>query len=221
MPPTSQSSSALSGSATLTAGVAPAKSSSPTTSAPTTSPSPTASSSPFVFLNMPNVTMCQNMTISWRYTGLNDSLVTLTILRDDPTQPLASSEPPRLDPGAVGIRTLETYLHPNASAFMWAAVNLPPGSYRAIAETSPTAIPLAVSPLFFVQNSSDTSCLPNVTMTNHRNPPVLQTGDLVGIILGATAAIGVLVAAYYFPRTWRCFGRPAVKDMGQRPYSLY
>lgn len=203
-------------------------SSSPTILGPMSTPSPPSSPVSFRFLGVDNATTCQSLTFLWNYTGTptptNDTRVTLTILTEES---YASANRNQTKP--IGLRTLQTNASLEVSSFTWSPVNVVSGTYRAMAEISPTDSPPTFSASFGVQNGTDLSCLTANTTTGwppyaHSTkkpthiPQHVGTGELVGIILGALAGVAILGAAFLFPRLWR---RALPSPKKRRRYILY
>ncbi|KAI1784055.1 hypothetical protein LXA43DRAFT_1125746 [Ganoderma leucocontextum] len=129
-----------------------------TAPAPTSSsasPSPTTTTSLFQFLPPSNATTCQNITLEWQSANVSVPL-TLTITNERAT---ASGSPSGANTTLVS-HTLATNVSAAAGQFAWRSVDVPQGSYVAVAfDTARTAGIFVQSPLFFVQTGHDSSCL--------------------------------------------------------------
>lgn len=177
--------------------------------------------STFQFTDVQNATTCESYTVSWSYVGPSRTDFSLFVTENlwgpnnNATIPLHSggSPPP--------LRMLSVDISPNATNFTWGSVDLQEGWYMldarfAVSSHSggkyfPQSAPL------YVANGTDTSCVrsPTPTPNSHSH---LGTGDIVGIVIGAVAAAGLLAVAFFFPRFWR---RDLPSPKKPRPYYLY
>ncbi|KAI0747593.1 hypothetical protein C8Q80DRAFT_1353588 [Daedaleopsis nitida] len=134
-----------------------ASSSSPSSSA---SASPSAGPPPFQFIQPANGTTCAPATLRWHAAAaLGTTSMTLTVTNDRAaTGPLAS--PASTSAPALVSRTLTTDVAAAAQAFTWPQVDVPPGTYVAVArDTAGARGVLVQSPPFLVSGGADTGCV--------------------------------------------------------------
>ncbi|PIL30551.1 hypothetical protein GSI_07251 [Ganoderma sinense ZZ0214-1] len=201
-----------------------ASGSNPTSSSTSTSAaaSPT-SSSPFHFLPPSNATTCSNMMLQWQSSNISVPL-TLTITNERAT---ADGTPSGAGTTLVS-HTLATNVSAAADQFAWRTVDVPAGSYVAVAfDTARTLGIFVQSPDFFVQDGSDESCLASATNSSSGAPTAtldaassssssdsssggtgaqektLSPGVLGGVVAGVVVGVLLLILAVTFPQYWK------------------
>ena len=210
--------------------------------ASSTSASPSPSATPFQFLPPSNATTCQNVMIKWQ--SNISAPMTLSVTNGRVMNPPSSSNG---DPVLVS-RTLSTNVSASADQFMWVSVDVPPGSYVAVAfDTSQTAGIFAQSPPFFVQMGEDSSCLATASTTLPSSPSgsptptsgpdalsgsadasagsqpkKLGAGVLAGVVVAVVVGVLLLILAATFPHYWKeALVRRRQKQHPGGPYHLF
>jgi hypothetical protein len=161
------------------------------------------------FLSLQNATTCQSYFFSWLYDGpvLNSNL-TLSVVQN-----------PQIYSDMMDTRVLTTDLPTSATNFTWQSVDLPQGWYMlqgTIDDPGVNFLP-HMSPLYVI-NGTNTSCVKDFQPETSSHTSRLDTGDIVGVVIGAIAAACLLSVAFAFPRLWRR-ELPTLKK--RRPYYLY
>lgn len=201
----------------------------PTT--PTTSLPPKPSNHQFIFNNPQNTTTCGALQLSWVYGG--QAPVPMSLVVQDQT---VSGDSGSTNAQAT-TRTLTNNTSSDADVYLWSPVDVDEGWYLVKASDTGANVGIsAQSAIFFVSRGPDIKCLPpNITTTTtttftNANAPTLPptnstsvrealgTGDIIGIALGVTIGVAVLVLAYVFPRLWH---RELPDPKNRRPYLLY
>ena len=198
---------------------------SPTSSSSSPSASPTATS-PFQFLPPSNTTTCSNIMLQWQPTNLSVPL-TLTITNERAT---ADGTPSGAGTTLVS-RTLATNVSAAAGQFAWRTVDVPVGSYVAVAfDTARTAGIFVQSPSFFVTSGSDESCLASASNSSSSSgvptatsatpsssssssdssgggagaqEKTLSPEVLGGVVAGVVVGVLLLILAVTFPHYWK------------------
>ncbi|KAJ8595561.1 hypothetical protein M405DRAFT_806864 [Rhizopogon salebrosus TDB-379] len=177
-----------------------------------TSASAVPSSTPGFFINaIKNMTTCTSGVITWTYTGSSPNLV-LSITNIDVFDPYLQGNTRRQN--TAGQNIFETLILTNATSnsWTWPQVNVSQGWYQIQGTVAPTS---AASTPFFISNGTDTSCLlvssspatstgtaSPTAVGNYSNSTQLKTPEIIGIVLGVVAGLGILalLIVYYLRR---------------------
>ena len=183
----------------------------PSGSPTTTGTTPTAS--PLQFNPPSNMTTCTLGVITWEFFSTESIPVTIVITNERATTSSDNNSVmflPRATMSTLVTRVLATSIQASTCIINWAKVDVPAGTYSAIAfDTERTLKLIAQSTNFVVSDGNDTSCVTgsdgiipgldgNDTGGQHRGRN-LGTGALVGTIVGVVVGIGGLIAAFTLP----------------------
>jgi hypothetical protein len=209
---------------------------------------PRQNSSPLLIFNsLQELTACASASISWVYIG-PDAVMTLQITNNGVKQappPSSSSLPATFTNGGVAQRTvpasttiiLSNSITPvNSTSFNWSQVTLPQGTYIVTAsfpafQYTPTSLP------FFIQQSTDTSCLASPftstttsttstsTSTSSSSSPsttvLISTGSSTntgaiagGVVGGVVLLLGILALLFFIFRSKRSAHPPSSSYAG-------
>ena len=230
-----ESSSSSSGSDDDDDDAVPTTSIAPTSSTATTSASATATSSAFQFMQPSNATTCASAQLRWTLSSsdpaLSNATLSLAVSNDRALFPKSGSGPSATTsapPASVSRDvTPADGVAAAAGAFTWAAVDVPAGTYVALAFSSSdngsTDI-LGASPPFFVSagnegclaasSSVGTSTGAGATQTGGADPnpkadnsaapqKKLDPGVLGGVVAGVVIVVVLLILVFTFPHYWK------------------
>jgi len=208
-----------------------------------TAPSATPTPVVFIFENVPNMTVCGMGQVSWLYSGDPSNTLGFAITNDNIGAIQNTSSP---NTWALFILDGSTTPLTNQGTYSWSPVELDTGIYTVVAAV-PETNQLFTSLEFSVLPGEDPSCLtattsgassiiPSTTSlstTTATNIGVVQgqnagsskmgSGAVAGIVIGALAAAGLLIAAILLFRRCRR-GRGGVGRFGKherRPSRLF
>ncbi|KLO09189.1 hypothetical protein SCHPADRAFT_1000395, partial [Schizopora paradoxa] len=217
----------------------------PTPSLPLSMSSPSASASPspavFLFENVPDMTVCGMGQISWLYSG-DPSYTIGFAIANDTTDSMGNAN----STGAWPLTILDGSTTPLSSqnSYDWSPVTFDAGNYTIVA-VIPETTQLFTSLQFAIVQGDDNSCLvattsgssntvststslstttaTNVGVVAGSNSSKMGGGEVAGIVIGALAAAGLLIAAILLFRRCRG-GRGGVGRFGKherRPSRLF
>jgi hypothetical protein len=184
---------------------------------------------PLLFNNPSDLNMCTPALVSWVYTIIDDSDVSLSINNIDvpqgppPTSTTTSTSPmtitrigPRQNPTVPSVNRYLATVKAGSMNYSWPQVNVPQGWYQfagalfPAGDTDPTQ--LVKSRRFFV-SGGDTACLMASSSAPFSNPTSrpstmgsaskVRTGAIVGGVIGGAAFLIVIVIALVYACTGR------------------
>jgi len=137
------------------------------------------------------MTTCKPGIITWNYSGSSaNRLLSITNVDD----PYSSGNITRQS--TTG-NSFSVDINAASNNWTWSQVNVSQGWYQGNVPSLS-----AVSAAFFISNGSDVSCLLG---SSSSSSAILDSGEIMGIVLGALAGLGVIVVgvAYYYLRSRR------------------
>uniref|UniRef100_A0A8H8CN66 Uncharacterized protein n=1 Tax=Psilocybe cubensis TaxID=181762 RepID=A0A8H8CN66_PSICU len=183
---------------------------------------PKKSNQQIMFNDPQNVTTCGTLQLSWVHGG--QAVVPMTLVVQNQTI--------LNDPGTTNGPQITHILTNNTSSYadryLWFPVDVDEGWYLVKAYDAGASLDIfAQSATFFVSRGPDLRCLPSngingsaptLPPTHTSGRGTLRTSDVIGISLGVTIGVVVLLLAYLFPRLWH---RDLPDSKNRRPYLLY
>lgn len=144
------------------------------------------------------MTTCTSSSITWSYGGGNTNL-TLAVTNLDVSQDLVQLDRRQNTAGVLVFQTLAN-VSAQAGSWAWPSVNLAQGRYQMQGEVGT----LTVSSMpFYIFNGSDISCLPGApsvsvvpvshVSTSHTNKAAIIAGSVVGVIVGISLAVAIIL----------------------------
>ncbi|KAF9052668.1 hypothetical protein BJ165DRAFT_1523438 [Panaeolus papilionaceus] len=196
------------------------QSATPSSSPPATSNSfpPTPGSQYFLQFQTPsNTTVCSSLDLLWTFAGHDLFTMTLYIEPQNVSSQMTTQQIP------TSARVLSTDVAVMDSRYTWSPVIADSGWYIANSfdNKNSTGVMMRSSPFFIAPPMND-SCLQstsnNSSSSNHLHQSRPSDGTIIGLSLGITAGVTLLLAAFLYPRLWR---KELPSHDRNRPYLLY